>query len=230
MRNTSRRAGHSGITMKQLSVKGLADFMTVSASRQRKILRDHKYPAEDEPRAKILYYREARDRIAGYHKGKKDLSWLEDEAERLEFLANVSDGARKTRLKNNSRGLRSYAKNFAQKNFEILGDLPMDLVFGDVRITAFPDLQVRENGAERIIRLDFSRPDLKTNGAKRETITIITQTMLMACEQNGIEIDPKDILYFDVESKQISEARKLSRVRGDIEATCQNVSDIWDGI
>lgn len=62
--------------IKKLSLKGLADFMTASPSRQRKILRAYKYPSEDEARAKILYYREARDRIAAFHVSPHDVSWL----------------------------------------------------------------------------------------------------------------------------------------------------------
>jgi hypothetical protein len=56
--------------IKRLSIKGLADFMTASASRQRSLLRAYKYPKEDESRAKILYYREARDRVAVYRQSR----------------------------------------------------------------------------------------------------------------------------------------------------------------
>ena len=40
--------------MKKISLKGLADFMTASAFRQRKIVREYRYPSEGESRAKIL--------------------------------------------------------------------------------------------------------------------------------------------------------------------------------
>jgi hypothetical protein len=53
--------------MKTISMKGLADYMTASAVRQRKILREYKYPADAEAQAKILYYKEARETIAKFH-------------------------------------------------------------------------------------------------------------------------------------------------------------------
>ena len=45
--------------MKQISMKGLADYVVARPAKQHTILRGFKYPKEDESRAKQLYYREA---------------------------------------------------------------------------------------------------------------------------------------------------------------------------
>src|SRR5262249_19128293 len=111
--------------MKKLSIKGLADFMTASPSRQRTILRQYKYPDEDEPRAKILYYREARDRVAAHHSAGHHPSWLVTQAVSLEQLAANSTSRARTRLRHNARGLRSYAQHFGLKQYTVVGELAL---------------------------------------------------------------------------------------------------------
>ena len=91
---TSRRDG-AAITepkhqrrnaMIQLSLKGLAKFMTASAAGQRKVLQQYKFP-DDEGQVLAKYYRDARDTIARYHEQKHPESWLLDKASDLLFDA-----------------------------------------------------------------------------------------------------------------------------------------------
>ena len=63
-------------SMIKLSLSGFADYMTANPHRQRAVLRAYKYPSEDESRAKIIYYREARDAIRLYHRRPRTGQWL----------------------------------------------------------------------------------------------------------------------------------------------------------
>jgi hypothetical protein len=56
----------------RISVKGLAKFIEGGPSAQRRVLREYKYPDEDEPSAMRLYYRDATDRIYAFHKNSHD--------------------------------------------------------------------------------------------------------------------------------------------------------------
>lgn len=212
--------------MKKISLKGFAQIMLAAPARQRTLLRYHKYPSEDEPRARILYYRDARDRISGYHALDHDPEWLVRQARALEQLAKASAGQRKTRLNHNGRGLRDYQKHFAQRKFEILDDLLLTLEFGDVRITVRPDLHLKERNKEKIIKLEFG-----VNKPSADEIRIISQAMYEAAEQAGMKITSASVLYFDVpRGAQHRGARLGSRRKADIEATCQMIDAIWDDI
>jgi hypothetical protein len=212
--------------MKKLSMKGFADFMTASPSRQRTILRHYKYPAEDEPRARILYYRDARDRVAAYHTGNHEPKWLISEATSLRGLAQVSTGHTKTRLNHNARALRAYATNFADRNFEILDELLIPLQFDDVVITVRPDLHVTERNSEKIVKLEFG-----VNPPSNDMVRIISQLMFEASEQAGMGLTASMVLFLDVpRGDEQRGARMGARMRSDIEATCQIIDGIWPSI
>jgi hypothetical protein len=214
--------------IKQISVKGLADFMTTEPARQRKILRDYKYPKDEEPRAKIVYYREARDRISVYHSAGHPVDWLHTEAGRLRTLAgNAVKGRTRTRLRHNVRALTSYANHFGSRKFEILGESPtLSIRHAGVRVTVVPDLYVRERTQEKIIKLEFSKDD-----PADQKIKVISQAMYEAAEAAGMGLTASGVLYLDVERGDVHRgARAGSRMRSNIEAACENISAIWDSI
>jgi hypothetical protein len=132
-----------------------------------------------------------------------------------------------TRLKNNARGLRQYADNFGTHRFTILGDLRLELVFGNVRVTVVPDLHVREGAKEKIIKVDFAQAQLD-----EEMVRIIVQSMFEAFRSayNG-RITPSSVLYLD--AARVDEyrgARVGSRLLTEIKAACKNIEALWDTI
>src|SRR5205823_522749 len=102
----------------KISVRGLAKYMTSSPAGQRKVLRDYKYPDEDEPSAMRLYYKDATDRIQAYHGSAHDRSWLQVKAADLAELAQLTPGRPGTRLRHNARALTAYERHFAMKEYE----------------------------------------------------------------------------------------------------------------
>jgi hypothetical protein len=212
--------------MKKISLKGLADYMTASPIRQRKIIRDYKYPALDDASAKILYYREARDRISAFHAGSHSGKWLLNAASALDELSLSSSGSRKTRLKHNSKAIREYKKYFGNKIFILLPDTTFALIFDDVIITVRPDLHVRENDCEKIIKLEFAKNEPDT-----AMIKIISQCLLEAAHADGLSLPSSNVLYYDVPRGRIHKgARMGSRMSHNIDAVCKNISAIWDSI
>jgi len=213
--------------IKKLSLKGLSDYISASPTTQRRILHEYKYPTEDESRAKILYYREAKDRITAYHESGYDRNWLINEANQLKMLGDLSvNASRKNRLRYNAMGVYRYAKYFSQRHFEILDDLTLDLFIGDVFISVFPDMHVIEKGKDKIIKLEFSK-----NSPSDMAIKIISQCLFEAAHRNGLPLSPSCTLYLDVpRGVEYRGARMRSRMLRDIEATCMNISAIWDSI
>lgn len=210
--------------LKHLDVKSLAKFMATSPVGQRRILQEHKYPELDEVQTRLLYYREVRDRIAAYHQSQQPPSWLQDEAKHLEMLAQFSMGATRLRIENNARSLREYATHFSARKFEIMNELTLKLRYADVVITVHPNLHIKEKGKEKLIKLDF-----KVGEADKEQRETILSLMHEAAQQAGLAMSPSQVLYLDVSEGKEFKAKKLGvRSQKNVEATCFNLSAIWD--
>jgi hypothetical protein len=210
-----------------LSLKGLADFMTASHRKQRAILHSYKYPDDDESQAKILYYREARDRILAFHKSAHQATWLQAEALQLESVAALATDAASRRLINNARALVSYATHFGNRVFKILDEVRMAVTIAGVEISVRPDMHVEEKRVQRLIKLEFGIEPLATSAVR-----VLTQTMYEAARTEGMSIRSKDVLCFDVTRGKAHAAgtRIGPRLKGEIMAACQNIASIWDGI
>lgn len=210
--------------MIQLSVKGLADYMTASASKQRSILRGYKYPRDDESQAKRLYYRDARDRIAAYHKNHHDATWLGAKAEELAQLAALTGGASGTRLRHNARALRLYERHFSTRSFTYLGDLRLQLTFAGVRISVTPDLYVREGAKEKIVKLEFG-----VDEPHQDAVKVVSQCMFEAAKGQLPQCTSTSVLYLDVpRNLEHRGARANARTLREIETTCENIARLWD--
>lgn len=200
--------------------------MIASERRKRSILYCYKYPHEDEAKAKILYYREARDRISIYHASGAEIDWLHNQAAELEALAKVSIGRRRIRFQHNSRALHQYAQHFGTRNFKILDDESFNLVLDDVIVSVYPDLHVVEGKFEKYIKLEFT-----TNQLSKDYIAIVSQALFEAINTAGRKIPASCILLLDVsQGVEYRGARMRARMRSEIIAACQNISAIWDAI
>jgi len=211
--------------MIKISLKGLAKFMTSNSAQQRKILRDYKYP-DPEGFAQATYYREARDAIVAYHRNNYEPVWLIERAMILDSFALQSMGQTKTRYKNNARALREYARYFSKKRFEVLKDIKLKLVLAGVTVSIVPDLHVKEKNVEKIIKLEFTKdkPDNKL-------VKIVSQAMYQAQSDAGLGLSSSSVLYFDIPRGKVHKgARAGSRMQTELEAACENVSAIWEGI
>jgi hypothetical protein len=209
----------------RLSYTALADFMTASPSTQRKTLLDYKYPDEDEPKAKRLYYREARDTIRAYHTGKKDQQWMQEAATRLaDLAANTQSKPSAARLKNNSRTLNAYARGYQSSQIALDSPFKGELAFGNVSIRISADLHGIERRKEKIIRLDYSKiaPDTKY-------CSVVAQLMYEAAVAAGLTLPASAFVIRHIEScSDFAPARKGARLLRDITATCENIEGIWN--
>lgn len=211
--------------MIQLSYTALADFMISTPAAQRKTLIDYKYPDEDEPVAKRLYYREARDAIRAYHNGQKSIDWMQESAARLaDLAANNPSKPAATRLKNNSRSLTAYAGSYDSDQIQLAAPFKGQLNFGNVSIRINADLHGVERKREKVIRLDYSKdtPDSRY-------CTVVAQLMYEAATAAGLILPTSAFVIRHIESHtDFAPARKGARVLRDITATCENIEGIWN--
>lgn len=209
--------------MKKITVQGIADFMTASEVKRRKIVHNFKHPDRAESQAMIKYYREARDAIIIFHTRGNDINYLRNRISNLYLEALASQGSTRVRLRSNARGLRQYLANFSNKQYTIKARTSSVIINGDVRIVVTPELHVEENGEDKLIKLEF-----KSKEPKGDYMKIIAQSIFMA--QNG-QYEPRNCIYMDVPRGSVYKAtRATSRLQRNIEAACDSISDIWDSI
>ncbi len=211
--------------MIKIGLKGLAKFMTAGASRQRKILKDYKYP-DPEGMVQAFYYHDARHLITSYHRRHRDPQWLLDRAAYLESFAVQAGGKVGVKYRNNARALRQYAKYFGKRKFSILPARKLRWVCEGVQINATPDLHVEEKGKEKIIKLEFSKTE-----PEAEAIKIITQGLHQAQMLAKMGLSSSSVLFCDIPRGEVHKgARVGSRRLQNIQAACQNIMAIYDGI
>jgi hypothetical protein len=211
--------------MIQITLKGLAKFMTATPANQRKILHDYKYPKE-EGQAMAQYYKEARDIIYSFHKNKHPKQWLGGKAEELRKLAAGISGGSSRRLSNNARAIEQYGANFPDRNAEVLQNFDVSMTNQNLRIKITPDLHICEGGKEKIVKLEFSKIEPTS-----ELTKIICQAMYEAAARSGRSFAPACVLYLDVpRGLEHRGARQGSRMKGEIEAACKNIVSMWPSI
>ncbi|MBI9077157.1 MAG: hypothetical protein JEZ02_17240 [Desulfatibacillum sp.] len=211
--------------MPKISLKGLAKYMTSGAVKQRKILKDYKYP-NPEGQAQAAYYRDAKKYITEFHKDGRDVEWLTKKASQLQGLSQGAVQQRAVRLKHNARAIKKYARFFSGRDFSILDRISLRVAYAGVFITVSPDLHVMERKREKVILLDFSKDE-----PEEQTVKIISQAMFQAQLEAGMGLTSTSVLYFDVSRGQEHRgARAGARMLREIEAACENIYAIWDGI
>ncbi len=212
--------------MKKFSMSALAKFMTSSATTANSLVRRAKYPNENEAKAVLTYYRDARRAVARLHGCGREPAWLAAQATMLDKQAESEVARRRTRLRTNASAVRAYARHFGHRNFGVLDIVRLGFEIDDVRVTATPDLFVVDQGRRTIVKLDFGVQE-----PKPETVAIITQTLFEAARSAGLRVAAKDVRYFDVRrGREYRGARLGSRRAKDIRSACVQISALWGRI
>lgn len=220
-----RRALAKEKEMIRISVKGLAKFMTGGPAAQRKILRDFKFP-DPEGGVQASYYSEARRAIEEYHESQNDPATIASEVKSLSEKAYSASGRQQVRIEHNIRALQSYLENFGHESFKVLPTPSLSLSHRSVSVGATPDLFVRHKGNNRLIKLD-----LGARAPDQRLVAIVLQVIYEAARSSGLSLEPKDILYLDVPRAKVHRSAKVrTRLKGEIEAACQNIEALWPTI
>lgn len=211
--------------MIKLTVKGLAKYMTSSPATQRKTLRDYKFP-DPEGAVQAKYYAEARRAIEQFHSAGNDPAVAAMAVDQLRLKATRETGKKRDRIENNIRALEDYLRNFGKTTLEVLSTPELKYSRGQIVVSCFPDLYVKDGNAHKIIKLDFSKQLLKP-----EAIRVVLQVTFAAAQAAKLSIKPQDVIYVDVvRGARHRGARVRARLMRDVEATCQTIEDIWPNI
>lgn len=212
--------------MIRISVKDFAKFVMSGAAGQRSILRKYKL-ASPEGKAQMKYYSEARRAIREYLASGNDNAVSAKAVARIQSKVSSAPSPRTAaKLERNIRAFESYMRNFGRYRFEVLPNVPLHLVDGDVLIGATPDLHVKANGREVLMKLDFG-----VKPPKAEGIDIVSQVIHEAARASCLQVNAEDVIYLDVIRGTIHRrAAARSALSAEIRSACRGIEELWSQV
>jgi hypothetical protein len=212
----------------KISVKILADFILAGPARQRTLIRNAKFPRLKDGKVKpqIVRYSEARSSIRDFHEAGNDLKVLLSAVERLAKKLVEFPDKDAGRLNDNIRAIKAYAAQFSNRRFRVLTTPKPIYAFRNIEVSATPDLYVEEEGAKKLIKLDFNQEKPKDG-----TVPIILKVMHEAANSKGLGVKPRDVLYVDVTRQNTASGEKLNKkLKKEIDAALETIQDMWGNI
>jgi len=209
----------------KISVAGLAKFMRATASRQRSMLKDYKFPFTKDGKRKpqIVRHSEARAAVIKYHSSGNDISILEKAVEELAETSEQHPEKDTSRFSDNVRAIKTYVKYYKDRKFVVLTHPKPKYIHGEVEVSTSFDLYVEEEGTKKLIKLDFN--NTKPN---EEDINVILKVTHEASIAKELGVQAKNVIYLDVIRQQEFSGKKLNtRLKRDIDAACDTIADIW---
>lgn len=199
--------------------------MNATSFRQRRLLRDYKFPFNKDGTRKpqIVRYSEARATIQKYHQSGNDVTVLLEAVERLKKKAADNPNKDQHRLEDNIRAINAYMKHFQDNKFTVLETPHPKYVHGDVFVSTTPDLYVDETGTKKLIKLDFS-----ATAPKEDVVSVILKVMHEAAMADELGVTAANVIYLDVSRQRQFTGKKLNKqLKRDIDAACETIEDIW---
>lgn len=188
----------------RLSAKGFAEFVMAGPSKKAQIVRNILKPKSTEAQVVVLYYSRAIKIIRVYHARNNDKDYVAKELRSLEGkLDKAMTPQSRSGLRNNLRALRGYMDVYGNRKRKIVARPRIYYSFGQVRLSASPDLAVEEGGKLKLVKLGVTK-----QGDNPEVIRILLRVMYQAAATR-FQIEPQDIVYFDID--------KVARIRGRYE-------------
>jgi hypothetical protein len=226
------------INQPRISVNKLAEYMVSKAARQRKLLKDRKYPDPDFQMG--MYHREASEAVARYL--VSDQLSTDPLDTQIAIIKQQSPGAIGTqrRLNSNIEAMERFLEMLDDFSF---GDAsashgthaPPKLTFHGVAISVRPEIilrgAVKGKPAVGGVKLHFSKGFEMTN----ETAGYVSAAVQEYCTRHvvaeGEVLNPAYCQVFDIGCGKVFPGVKSTKARlKDIEDTCRNIADIWPNL
>jgi hypothetical protein len=176
----------------QLPVSCLAEYITKGDRSPESVLRPYKFRRNGEGIARILFRPPVLTVIRRYFKLNKDAAVLEDALADWHIRADATaKKGQRSKLRSNISALTLFRVRYAHREFEILPAHKISYQIGQIVFTASPDLWVKENGQEHLIKIGFGK-------RSRSYIDILLTVMRRAALAHHHRIRPRNAVYLSV--------------------------------
>lgn len=219
----------------RISLNKLCEFMTVGPARQRRIIRDQKYP----PDYQVVYYREAQESVAHFIASNlEDVAAIERQINLLSQQSPDSIGAQR-RLASNIDALEAFLDMI--DDIDLRGSRPSlganqapRLSIRNVDISVRPEIILHVEGKTRplvgAVKLHFPKTNPLNDDAAGFGSTVLQEWCRANMVDDGAPSGPH-CFVIDVGSKRVHSGVRsnVQRMNG-IQAACQNIHALWPTI
>jgi hypothetical protein len=234
----SKKGDGMSINDPRISVNKLAEYMVSKAARQRKLLRDRKYPDPDFQMG--MYHKEASEAIAAYLTGDH-LSTQNIDAQ-IQIIKQQNPGKIGTqrRLNSNIEAMERFLDmlddfDFGDHATSLGGHAPQKLTYHNVAISVRPEIILRgEKKGKKIIgavKLHFAKGFQMDDDSAGYVSAAVNEFCIRHVAEDDETVSSELCQVFDIGSGNIFAGVKATKSRlKDIEDTCRNIADIWPNI
>ena len=128
------------------------------------------------------------------------------------------------RLERNIGAIDAYERLYGRRQFKVLPTHRISHVQGLVTITAQPDLWVRENKTEVLIKLGIAKKRI----AETEMVLYLIRK---AAIRHGYRVRARNVVYLDVSTgKERICADRISKFNRTFSAAASRIAEVWPKI
>jgi len=182
----------------RISAKAFAEFVFGGPSKKSSTIRGILKPRSAETQIPRKYYARAIRIIRHYHERGNDATHLRDEMRKMnDKWASAETRQFRAQLSRNLMAVEAYMRLFSERVWEIVPCPRIHYSSHSVRISATPDLAVKEGKKIRLVKLG-----VRKEKEIEDVVRLMSRVIYQAAEKQ-IEIAPSDIAFFDVATGEI---------------------------
>lgn len=226
------------INQPRISVNKLAEYMVSKAARQRKLLRDRKFP---DPEFQMgMYHKEATEGVASYLVSDQISTQSIDNAIALIRQQAPAKIGTQRRLTQNIEAMERFLDMLDDIDFNgataALGsNTAPKLTYHGVEVSVRPEIVLRGSVKGRAVLGAVKLHFAKTFEMTDETAGYVSAAVQEYCQRHlvsdGEQVYPAYCQVFDIGCGKVFPGVKSTKARlKDIEDTCRNIADIWPNI
>lgn len=219
----------------RISVNKLAEYMVSKAARQRKLLRDRKYPDPDFQMG--MYHKEASEAIAAYLVGDQINTQNIDTQIQVIKQQNPGKIGTQRRLNSNIEAMERFLDMLDDFDFDghspsLGAHAPSKLTYHNVAISVRPEIILRcdKKGKKVVgaVKLHFAKGFQMDDDAAGYVSAAVNEFCIRHVAADDETVSSELCQVFDIGSGNIFAGVKSTKRRlQDIEDTCQNIAAIW---
>lgn len=206
----------------RISARAFAEFVFGSPGRKTAMVRGILRPRSPETQIPRRYYARAIRIIRLYHKKGNDQGYLADELRQLSEKWQAAETRQsRAQLGRNLMAVEAYMRLFSDRTWRITPCPRIHYSSSSVRISATPDLAVRDGKRIRLIKLG-----VRKEKEIEDVVRVMLRVIYQACA-GRIEIVPVDIVHFDISTGEVIRGTRAdSRLAPTIEGGCTDLQKL----
>jgi hypothetical protein len=205
-----------------LSVSCLAEYITRGNRSPESILRPYKFKDLGEGRARIVFHPPVLTVIRRFYKSNRDAKVISAAIADWESKADKTDKKSvRSKLHSNIKGLRLFLSRYENREFESLPGRKISCLIEQLVFNASPDLWVRANGRELLIKVGFGKKG-------RSYVDVVLAVMRRAALMHGYRVRQREALYLNLRTGEEMFPRfSYKQIAVTLSTAARQIERIW---